>query len=116
LGATKNVTPSEAAGAVYASATLNTVTGTDSSSINRFLYSQVDRGVVPKTAADACSSSFPCTSVNGSLSGLNVTLPSSLRARVRACACMCACACVRACVRWCLCGVKAWADQCAIRR
>lgn len=77
LGATKNVTPSEAAGAVYASATLNTVTGTDSSSINRFLYSQVDRGVVPKTAADACSSSFPCTSVNGSLSGLNtVNVPS----------------------------------------
>lgn len=77
LGATKKVTPSEAAGAIYASATLNTVTGTGSSSINRFLYSQVDRGVVPTTAADACSSSFPCTSVNGSLSGLNsVNVPS----------------------------------------
>jgi len=77
LGATKNVTPSEAAGAIYASATLNTVTGTDSSSINRLLYSQVDLGVVPKTAAAACSSSFPCTSVSASLGSFStVNVPS----------------------------------------
>jgi hypothetical protein len=73
LGAIKNVTPSEAAGALYASATNNKLGGSlGLGSVNRLLYSQINRGAVLQTAALACNGTLICQTINGSLTSGSV--------------------------------------------
>jgi subtilisin family serine protease len=64
--------PSEVAGAIYASASINKLTIDDNtgngSSPNRLLYSLVNQGDVPTTALAACGlNDDNCTTINGSI-------------------------------------------------
>jgi hypothetical protein len=73
--------PSEVAGAIYASASINKLTNTGSGSPNRMLYSLVDLGDVPTTAYAACQINS-CTTSNGTIATSATTVPSSSLAQL----------------------------------